>query len=257
MSTRTKIMETLRIKPRRRRGRDMQIKVVEGSPLRAADPRTKLILSLVASLTVMLPLEQLVYAIGAYLVLITWSRLLKPVAKQVWRIRIVLIGLFVVDWIFISLELATVVTLRLALLASTFAIFFSTTTPAEFRLALEWMRIPYRFAFSISMAFQSINILDREWKNIVEAQQSRGVWQAPKNVRQLFKQLGNLLALTVPAIVMTTKRAWAITESAYARGFDSPKRTAYRKLNMKKIDWILIALTISVSASFIVWNTVL
>lgn len=245
------------MKFRRKRSRNLQISLVEASPLRAADPRTKLLLSLASSATVMLPLDQLVYATIAYLALIVWARLFRPVARQVWRIRLVLIGLFIIDWIFISLELATAITLRLALITSTFAIFFSTTTPAEFRLALEWIGVPHRFAFSISMAFQSINILDREWHNIIEAQQARGVWQPPKNLRQLGRQLNNLLALTVPAVVMTTKRAWAITEAAYARGFDSPKRNPYHKLALQTIDWLLLALTILASGFFIVWNTLL
>src|SRR5690606_1525080 len=86
--------------------------------------------------------------------------------RRVWGLQWLLLGLFVIDWIFVSLELAVSITLRLSLLASTFSMFFATTTPAELRLALEWMRVPYRYAFSLSLAFQSLSLLDEEWRTI-------------------------------------------------------------------------------------------
>ena len=45
----------------------------------------------------------------------------------------------------------------------------------------------------------------------------------------------------MPAIVLTTRRAWAITEAASARGFDSPHRRPYRRLVMRWTDWGLVA----------------
>ena len=50
----------------------------------------------------------------------------------------------------------------------------------------------------------------------------------------------NLVALSVPAVVLVTRLAWAMTEAAYARGFDSPHRCAYRTLTMGGIDWVLL-----------------
>ena len=35
--------------------------------------------------------------------------------------------------------------------------------------------------------------------------------------------------------------AWAITEAAYARGFDSPHRTSYHSLTLSRSDYILMA----------------
>jgi len=40
--------------------------------------------------------------------------------------------------------------------------------------------------------------------------------------------------------VLTTKRAWSLTEAAYARGFDSPHRSSYRRLKMERLDWLLL-----------------
>jgi energy-coupling factor transport system permease protein len=235
-------------------GRTRGLALVETSPLRRADPRTKLALSLCASLAVMLPLEKLVAFMGLYVALLAWARLLPEAARQVWRLKWVLLVLFIVDWIFVSLDLAAIITLRLILLAGAFALFFATTTPGELRLALEWMRVPYRYAFSLSVAFQSVGLLDDEWRAIREAQRARGAWSVPTTWRQLVEGVRDLIALSVPAVVMTTKRAWAMTEAAYARGFDSPRRRPYQSLRMGWLDWLLLAATAAVAAGLLLWR---
>jgi len=227
--------------------------LVTSSPLRWADPRMKLVLSLCASLTVMLPLQRLVVGIALYLLLLLWAHLLPAAARQVWRLKWVLILLFVLDWFLISSELAVVVTLRLILLAGAFALFFSTTTPDELRLALEWLRVPYRYAFSLSLAFQSVTVLYDEWRGIREAQQARGAAVSLTGWRNWSRQVRDLVALSVPAIVMVTKRAWAATEAAYARGFDSPRRRPYRHLQMRLADWAVLSIATLVTAALTLW----
>jgi energy-coupling factor transporter transmembrane protein EcfT len=235
-------------------GRTRKLALVEGSPLRPADPRTKLALSLCASLAVMLSLQKLGAFMLLYTILLLWARLLPAAARQVWRLKWVLLVLFVVDWLFVSPDLAVIITLRLILLAGAFALFFATTSPGELRLALEWMRVPYRYAFSLSLAFQSVGLLDDEWRAIREAQRARGAWTPPSGWRNLLDRIRDLVALSVPAIVMTTKRAWAMTEAAYARGFDSPHRQPYHRLAMGWLDWALLASSIAVAAALLLWR---
>lgn len=236
-------------------GRTYRAVLVEHSPLRHADPRTKLVLSLCASLAVMLPLEQLAVFMVTYAVLLLWARLLPEAVRQVWRLKWVLIPLFLFDWLVIALDLAVVITLRIVLLAGAFALFVGTTTPGELRLALEWLRVPYRYAFSVSLAFQSVGLLDDEWRAILEAQRARGAWSFEwEGWRKLAAQVRDLIALTVPAIVLTAKRAWAITEAAYARGFDSPRRRPFRQLAMRRLDWLLLIGAGFVSTTVILWK---
>jgi biotin transport system permease protein len=248
-------------------GKTRELNLAENSPLRRADPRTKLALSLCASLAVMLPLEKLVVAMVIYAILLLWARLLSEAARQVWRLRWVLAVLFVVDWLLVGLDLAVIITLRLVLLAGAFTIFFTTTTPSELRLALEWFRIPYRYAFSLSLAFQSVGLLDDEWRAILEAQRARGAWSsagfagsslrslvARATRQELVARVRNLVALTVPAVVLTTKRAWTMTEAAYARGFDSPHRRPYHHLAMGRLDWLLLAAATAIVALLILWR---
>ncbi len=189
----------------------------------------------------MMPLERLAIFLGLYIFFLWWARLLIPSAQQIWRLKWLLIVLFAFDWWLISLEHALLICTRLALLTGVFALFFSTTTTRELGLALERLRVPYRYAFSLSLAFQSLGLLEDEWRAIREAQLSRGVEPRIFSFRQLVSQVGDLISLAVPAIVLTTKRAWAITEAAYARGFDSPHRTSYRTLSFSRFDFVLMA----------------
>ncbi len=232
-------------------GRSQRLALVDDSPLRRFDPRAKLALSLCASLMVMLPLEKLAIFCLLYLLLLTWARLLVPAATQVWRMRWILLVLFAVDWWLVGLDLAAIITLRLVLLAGVFALLFSTTTITEFRLALERLRLPYRYAFSLGLAFQSLSLLDDEWRAIREAQKVRGVLLDIRGFRTLLRQARDLVSLTVPAVVLTTRRAWAITEAAYARGFDSPRRQPYHVLGMKFQDWAMIFVSLLIAVIFI------
>ena len=235
-------------------GHTRKLALVEHSPLCQVDPRTKLALSLCASLAVMLPLERLAVFMLAYALLLLWARLLPEAARQVWRLKWVLIGLFLLDWLLVGLDLAAIVTLRLTLLAGAFALFFATTTPRELQSALEWLCVPYRYAFSVSLAFQSIGLLEDEWRAIREAQRSRGAWSPITGWRSIRRNVSDLVSLTVPAVVLTTKHAWAMTEAAYARGFESPHRRPYYRLAMRRLDWSLLAGALAASAALIFWR---
>jgi energy-coupling factor transport system permease protein len=227
-------------------GRSRQLALVENSPLRKADPRTKLFISTAISLVVMMSLERLVIFIGLYILFLMWARLLIPAAQQVWRMKWLLLILFAFDWWLISLDHAVLICTRLILISGIFALFFSTTNTRELGLALEKLRVPYRYAFSLGLAFQSLGLLDDEWRAIREAQSSRGAVQETSSFWRFLSRVGDLISLTVPAIVLTTKRAWAITEASYARGFDSPHRTSYYSLAFSRFDVILMAGTTTV-----------
>jgi len=235
-------------------GRVHTIHLREDSPLCGRDPRSKLMMSLVASLAVMLPLDRLVIFLSIYIVFLIWAHLFSEMLHQVWRMKWILLTLFLLDWWLVSLELAGIITLRLVLLAGVFSLFFSTTTPSELGLALESLHIPYRYSFSISLAFQSLGLLQEEWQAIREAQKSRGILPQFNSLKALVKQVSDLVALTVPAIVLTTRRAWAITESAYARGFDSPKRVSFYQLHMQWLDWIFLILPIVFILFLMMWK---
>ena len=97
-------------------------------------------------------------------------------------------------------------------------------------------------------------MLEQEWQAIWEAQKSRGVLSDIMNIRTIFTKLGDLVSLTVPAIVLATKQAWVITESATARGFDSPMRKPYHQLSFTTRDWVLSIISAGLVATLIFWR---
>lgn len=229
------------------------ITLVEDSPLRRIDPRVKLGLSTLAAVTVMLPLKQLAVFWVIFIALMFPARLAKEVFQQMRRALWILVILFIVDWYVVDLRFAILITLRFTLLVSAFVIFFATTRPEEFRLALERLRVPYRYAFSLSIALFSLTAIREEWAAIREAQRSRGVWQQEKDAK-IGKILRGVISLGVPTVVLTVKRAWMLTEAAHARGFDSPLRRSFYQLTMKPLDWGLLLLSLSFSTLLFIWH---
>jgi energy-coupling factor transport system permease protein len=243
--------------PFRRRGSGEHrrlVRLVHESPLRQVDPRVKLELSLLVALAVMLPMERLAIFWLIFAALMFPARLAVEMWRQIQRIAWILLVLFLLDWLTVSLGFAILITLRFTLVVSAFVIFFATTRPEEFRLALERMGIPYPYAFSLSLAFLSVSLMAEEWQTIWEAQRSRGAWVELKGMRKIGERLNDLVALGVPAIVLTVKRAWTFTEAAYTRGFDSPHRRPYRQLSMRPMDWALSIGALIVIILVFVWR---
>ena len=229
---------------RKRKTKREPVQLITYSPLRSYDPRVRLLLPLCASLLVMVPVSRLLLFFGLYAALFAWAKLAPIALRQLWRLKWWLLILFVVDWVVVDLALAVQVTLRIILLASSFIFMVYTTTPGELRLVLAWLRLPHRYAFSLSLAFQSVTLFAHEWQLIQEAQQARGAWEPItwRGWRQLVPQVRQLVVLVVPAIVLTTKRAWTMTEAAHARGFDSPHRRPFHQLTMQRRDWLFLGM---------------
>lgn len=230
--------------------------VVEDSFLRRLDPRTRIALALLVSVAVMLPLAPLAAFTAAYLGFIAAAGVGARVWEPVWRIRRLLLLLFVVDFLFVGLELAVVVTLRLGLLVTAFQVVLATTRAEELREALERLGMPERVAFSLSVAQRSLGEFEREWRRILEAQQARGIEFAvagDTRVERLRRWWRQSLGLVVPAIVLGTQRAWALHEAAAVRGLGSDP--AQREpAPLAPGDRLLLAAAAACFAALVVWT---
>jgi energy-coupling factor transporter transmembrane protein EcfT len=218
--------------------------LAEHSFLRGADPRTKLTLSLAASVAVMLPLARLAAFFACYLLLVAAAGLVPHALAQLRRLTLLLVVLFALDWLFIGLGFAALITLRLALLSTAFSLFFATTTPDELRGALEQMRVPSRLAFTFATAYRSLALVEDEWRGIIEAQRARGIFREPGSGgswRAWRQHLASAASLVVPAVVLTTQRAWSLAEAAAVRGLESPLRRPCRTLRLARLDYLLLA----------------
>ena len=215
------------------------LSVNDQSRFRRIDARVKLAVSLAASAAVMLPLVPLSVCAVGFAALLVAAGATRHAAEQLRRMRWLLLVLLVVDWAFVGLGFAALISIRLVLLASAFSFLVATTTPDEVRLALEQLGLPARGAFAFAEAFAAIGLFEREWRGIVEAQRARGIvlfvegesWRA---------RLDRLKALVVPAVVLATQRAWAVHEAAAARGFGAPGRRPLGAAALGPADWGLL-----------------
>jgi len=209
--------------------------------LRRVDARTKLALAMGASSAVMLPLAPLALFVAGFAALVVVGRLVAPAAAQVRRVAPLLGLLFAIDWLVVGLPFAVLITLRVALLVTAFTVLVATTTPDELRAGLERLGLPPRLAFAMASTYRSLAQMEREWQTIIEAQRARGLLTSAARTRSWRLRLSDAVALVVPAIVLATQRAWALSESAAGRGLESPLRRPHGVHSLTRLDRALLA----------------
>lgn len=159
-----------------------------------------------------------------------------------------------------GLRNAIVLVLRLfgAVLFSTLLSF--TTAPLRMAHSIEDLMLRMRFSqkvarsvglvFSISMRF--IPILSKEAEQIILAQRARG---AKFKKRGLFPELRTFIAIIVPLIVLSIKKADELAVAMQVRGFDRAQKTSvkqdYFQWNLKSS---LLCIMAAVAVLFVLLN---
>lgn len=229
----------------------------KGTFIHSLDPRTKLALAIIVSALSIIYTELLVLLLIFFsmLPLILISRSIKEWARTIKGLTLLIIFIVVVNIIFNGVSFAVSMILRIISLISAFSIFFLTVHPDELSQALIQMKLPFNFAFAMSMAIRYVPTIAREAQNIREAQMSRGLELEKGNFVQKIR---NFIPIIIPLIVNSIRRAISIAESLESRGFGASKNRTYLfPLKMRKRDYtvliaLLTALIISVIGKFIV-----
>jgi len=151
---------------------------------------------------------------------------------------ILLVFILVINSFIRDLNFALAMILRLIVLITAFSVFFLTTHPDDLAQALIQMKVPFDFAFALSMATRYVPTLAREAQTIMDAQMSRGLELQKGGLTQKIR---NLIPLIIPLIVNSVRRALSIAESLESRAFGAiKKRTYLYQLKLKKNDFIFI-----------------
>jgi len=149
----------------------------------------------------------------------------------------------------ISLENAVAMTLRFIVLVESFSIFFLTTSPDHFGLALEQTRIPYEFTFAFTTAVRFVPVLAEEAQTIMDAQKARGLELERGN---FLRKIRNYIPVLIPLIVSAIRRSLELAEAMESRAWGATKkRTNLYVLKMHRGDFALIAITIGILAAAI------
>ncbi|MHA1713503.1 MAG: energy-coupling factor transporter transmembrane component T family protein [Candidatus Ranarchaeia archaeon] len=213
------------------------------------DPRTKLYLTIVLSALTMFFADPvpLFFILVLVVLLIIWADSLTEWLATLRGLKFLLFFVIVLNYLFNSLNFALAMAFRLLVLSSIFSIFFLTVHPDDLAQSLIQLRLPFEFAFAMSMATRFVPTLAIEAETIMDAQKSRGL-ELDKG--GFLQKIRNFTPILIPLIVSSIRRALTVAESIESRAFGSTaQRTFYYLLKFDKRDAIVIfTSTILVSA---------
>ena len=122
-------------------------------------------------------------------------------------------------------------------------LFVSTTNPSEFAASLNRIGVSYRVSYAVSLALRYIPDIQREFYDISQAQQARGVEMSKK--APLIKRLKSASAILIPLVLSSLDRIETVSNAMELRGFGkNPRRTWYTGRKFTKADYITIVFSI-------------
>jgi len=228
------------------------------SALHRFDPRAKLVIALSMCVAVAMPVESLAILLAGILSVLLFGGQSPHIVRMARRLALPLAVLFVLDWIIVDFSLAVLITARVALLALSFIILTNTTTFLQLFQTLRWLRIPRSAALSLAFGMNAVDMLAHEWRNVIAAQKARGI-MPPLTIgkpQDLITFVKTSVPLIVPTVVLATRQAWQISESAYLRGIDRPAAGTDCALRLRLRDaglvgiWMAI-MTVSIGAYYL------
>lgn len=134
------------------------------------------------------------------------------------------------------------VTLKYFAVLPTALLFIVTTAPSEFASSLNRIGVPYKVAYSVSLALRYIPNVQREYREIRQAQAARGV-DTSKDV-SLGKRMRNSANIVMPMLLVSFDKIETISTAMELRGFGkNKKRTWYTVRAWGWRDWLAILIS--------------
>lgn len=125
-------------------------------------------------------------------------------------------------------------------------LFIFTTHPSNFASSLNRIGVPYRVAYSVSIALRYIPDVKAEVENIINAQEARGV-AFKKGDAGIGKRLKNYATVMMPLLLSSFNRIETVSNAMDLRGFGkNKKRTWYHRRKYSKLDITFAAIFVIV-----------
>lgn len=164
-----------------------------------------------------------------------------------------ILGPYVITWeqlfYHLNLVLKYLSTIPIVLL------FICTTHPSEFAASLNKIGVPYSIAYAVSLSLRYIPDIQREYHDIAQAQQARGLEMSKK--APFFKRLKNGAAILMPLIMLSIDKIEVISNAMELRSFgQNKKRTWYTEGRFTKWDIVAITLGLALVVASFVMNYV-
>lgn len=122
-------------------------------------------------------------------------------------------------------------------------LFVCTTNPSEFAASLNRIGVSYRISYAVALALRYIPDIQREYQDISQAQQARGIEMSKK--ASLVSRLKNVSGILIPLILSSMERIDTISNAMELRGFGKEKkRTWYSGRKFSKADILAMAVCV-------------
>lgn len=141
-------------------------------------------------------------------------------------------------------------------------LFVSTTNPSEFAASLNRIGVKYSIAYAVALTLRYIPDIQKEYHDISQAQQARGVEMT--NKENVFKRIKSAASILVPLVLSSMSRIEVVSNAMELRGFGkNSKRTWYMARPFKKADifamvgcgaLLLLAITLNILNGSRFWN---
>lgn len=116
-------------------------------------------------------------------------------------------------------------------------LFVCTTNPSEFAASLNKIGVKYSIAYSVALALRYIPDVQREYHEISQAQQARGIEMSKK--ASVVNRLKSASAILVPLILSSMDKVETVSNAMELRGFGKKKkRTWYMGRKFRPADII-------------------
>lgn len=232
----------------------------KAQPLIILDPRTKLYLLIVFSLTTfaanpggLVGWLKLGMAFFAFLMLLNIK---KPIAAVLYAL--LYLAAYRAEWLFGHISAASIpglfirmfIPIVLRMLPTLVAAYsmLRTTRVGEFIAAMERMRIPQQIIIPFAVLFRFFPTLREEYRSIQDAMKMRGIGFRKGPVALLEYRM-------VPLIVSIVRMGDELSAAAITRGLGGDgKRTSYCKIGFGAMDVFLFAFMSAVLITFIVFR---
>jgi energy-coupling factor transport system permease protein len=126
-----------------------------------------------------------------------------------------------------------------------------TIQPSEFAASLNRIGVNYSIAYAVSLALRYIPDVQRDYENISQAQQARGIELSRKV--SLQKRLRGAARILLPLIFSSLDRIDVISQAMELRSFGKyKKRTWYSARPLRRADIVVLAVSALLFAA-VVW----
>lgn len=132
-------------------------------------------------------------------------------------------------------------------------LFVCTTNPSEFAASLNRIGVKYTVAYSVALALRYIPDIQKEYHEISQAQQARGIEMSKKE--NIVKRLKSASSILIPLVLSSMDRIEVISNAMELRGFGkNKKRSWYMGRKFKALDIIGMILCALLMALALVLN---